>query len=220
MRNAYCRERRDCLRRWEQAQRFPDARIADSARVAPDCRLAEGVAVGEGVCLAASAVGRYTYFAAHSRFLNVTIGSFCSIGPRVLCGMGRHPSRDFVSSYPAFYALETDPGISFVTRQKFSGSAPIRIGHDVWIGARATITDGVTIHSGAIIAAGATVIRDVPAYAIVAGVPAVVKRYRFNPEEIDFLLTLAWWEKDLDWIRRHADAFESIGRLRVEVQPE
>lgn len=52
--------------------------------------------------------------------------------------------------------------------------APIVVGNDVWIGANATITKGVTVGDGAIIAAGAVVTKDVPARTIVGGVPAKV----------------------------------------------
>jgi len=51
---------------------------------------------------------------------------------------------------------------------------PVIIGDDVWIGAAARVLDGVTVGRGAIIGAGAVVTRDVPAYAIAAGVPAKV----------------------------------------------
>lgn len=48
----------------------------------------------------------------------------------------------------------------------------VRIGHHVFIGTRSLILPGVTIGDGAMIGAGSTVTRNVPAYAIVAGVPA------------------------------------------------
>ena len=54
----------------------------------------------------------------------------------------------------------------------------IIIGDDVWIGANVTILKGVTIHSGSVLAAGAVVNKDVPAYAVVGGVPAQVLKYR------------------------------------------
>ena len=55
---------------------------------------------------------------------------------------------------------------------------------DVWIGCNVTILKGVSIHRGAIVAAGSIVIKDVPSYAIVAGNPAKVIKYRFTEDEI------------------------------------
>lgn len=56
--------------------------------------------------------------------------------------------------------------------------AGVCIGDDVWIGAHAVVLPGVRIGSGAVVAAGAVVTKDVPEYAVVAGVPADIKRYR------------------------------------------
>ena len=61
--------------------------------------------------------------------------------------------------------------------------AAIHIGKKVWIGAHATILPGVTIADHAVIAAGAVVTKDVPAGAIVAGVPAKVIKYISGSEE-------------------------------------
>lgn len=67
------------------------------------------------------------------------------------------------------------------------------IGNDVWIGAGAFISSGVRIGDGAVVGARAVVTKDVPPYAIVAGTPARIIRFRFEPEVIGDLLALAWW---------------------------
>jgi hypothetical protein len=67
------------------------------------------------------------------------------------------------------------------------------IGNDVWIGHGAIITAGVDIGNGAVVGAGAVVTKDVPAYAVVIGVPAVVKKYRFKAEIIQALEASEWW---------------------------
>lgn len=63
-----------------------------------------------------------------------------------------------------------------VARRHDTVPAPIRIGEDVWIGAKAVVLAGVTIGDGAVVAAGAVVTKDVPARTVVGGVPAKVIR--------------------------------------------
>lgn len=57
-------------------------------------------------------------------------------------------------------------------------SKPVVIGEDVWIGTHAVILAGITIGNGAVVGAGAVVTKDVPEYAVVAGVPARILHYR------------------------------------------
>ena len=70
------------------------------------------------------------------------------------------------------------------------------------------IMDGVTIGTGAIVAAGAIVTKNIPAYAIVAGVPAVHLRYRFEEEIRNGLLNSKWWEKDEEWLAKNWKLFQ------------
>ena len=85
-----------------------------------------------------------------------------------------------------------------------NNSLPLTIGCDVWIGANAFINCSrvKSIGDGAIIGAGAVLLEDVPPYAVVAGVPAKIKRYRFTPEQIETLLRVRWW----DWQDAEIDA--------------
>ena len=155
-------------------------------------------------------LGDFTYIAESSQLKNTDIGKYCCIGPEVFSGLGKHPTRNFVSSHPIFFSNLKQSQISFVDQSCFEEFLPIKIGNDVWIGARAIILDGVTIGDGAIVAAGAVVSKDVPPYAIVGGVPAKVLRYRFEQGQIDFLNAFRWWDRDVEWLRQNASQFQNI----------
>ncbi|MBC9248515.1 CatB-related O-acetyltransferase [Paracoccus sp. 11-3] len=129
----------------------------------------------------------------------VFIGRFSSIGRRITIGAGHHHMTG-LSTSPAL--SRGTPGSGYTREeaemlgvaQHTQKSLPVEIGCDVWIGDGAVIMPGVKIGHGAVIGANAVVTRDVPAYAIVAGVPAKILRYRF-PEQIrEALLRSEWWE--------------------------
>ena len=81
------------------------------------------------------------------------------------------------------------------------------IGSDVWIGANAVIGRNVVIGDGAVIGAGAVVVEDVEPYTIVAGVPALPLKKRFDDKTIERLLNIRWWEFDESTIKNHFSLF-------------
>jgi acetyltransferase-like isoleucine patch superfamily enzyme len=175
-----------------------------------NCTFGQYNTLYEGAILDHVSLGDYSYVGANNRLSRVTVGKFCCIGPDVVAGLGRHPASDFVSIHPAFYSPSAQAGVTFADRSYYEELGNIVIGNDVWIGARATIVDGVTIADGAIVATGAVVVSDVPAYAVVGGVPAKVLKYRFTPEQISVLLESKWWDRDARWLQKNFDKFHRI----------
>lgn len=128
----------------------------------------------------------------------VNIGSFCSISPGVefITG-GSHPT-DWVSLFP-FRARWDLPG-AYLDGMPYT-KGDIVVGSDVWIGTEALILSGVEIGDGAVVCARSVVTRDVPAFAIVGGVPARIIRYRFDEALRARLLEVAWWKWSDERIR-------------------
>ncbi|MVL38233.1 antibiotic acetyltransferase, partial [Staphylococcus aureus] len=75
------------------------------------------------------------------------------------------------------------------------------IKNDVWIGANVIIMDGLTINTGAVIAAGSVVTKNVGAYEVVGGVPAKVIKKRFDNKTIEKPLESKWLEKTPDKLK-------------------
>ena len=141
---------------------------------------------------------RYTYGLKNIRVrdwkqgTDVKIGSFCSIADNIQIFIGGDHRTDWVTTYP-FGHIHNDifpwHGEGHPTTK-----GNVVIGHDVWIGANATILSGVTIGDGAVVSANSVVVKDVLAYGIVGGNPAKLLKMRFTEDQIERLLNNPWWD--------------------------
>ena len=124
------------------------------------------------------------------RNAHVMIGRYCSIGQQVaFCAGFDHDYRRVTTSPLWIHGIDhNDDGYRVRPRRNH-----ILIGNDVWIGDSARIMGGVIVGNGAVIGAGALVKKNVPPYAIVAGNPAHIIKYRFPPEIIAKLQRIKFW---------------------------
>jgi acetyltransferase-like isoleucine patch superfamily enzyme len=179
-----------------------------------NCKLGKHISVGDNCYLYKATINDYTYLSKDVCVMNTDIGKFCSIAQGVIISGGNHPSNTFVSTSPVFFSPYKQCGTTFSDDTYFREMGHSTIGNDVWIGANAILKDDITIGDGAIVGAGAIVTKDVPPYAIVAGNPAKLIRYRFQPEEIDFLQKFKWWEKDEVWLKKNFKDFHDIATFQ------
>lgn len=149
-------------------------------------------------------IGNYTYgnpkIVSFSETNKLLIGKFCSIADNVTIVLSEH-SLNMVSTYPLKGRLIEKKEVDQVSK------GPVIIENDVQIGTGAIILSNVKISNGAVVGAGSVVTKDVPPYAIVAGTPAKVLRYRFTPEQINKLLKIKWWDWEIQKIRENIDLF-------------
>lgn len=137
----------------------------------------------------ASRLAPYLYPGAPERLV---IGRFCQIahGVRFITASANHAMQGLTTyPFPVF-----DPAGIASYRDSFTGLPDTEIGHDVWIGHGAMILPGARIGCGATIGAGAVVAGEVAPYAIVAGNPARLIRYRLPEATIARMLQIAWWD--------------------------
>lgn len=154
-------------------------------------------------------IGRYSYggLAAYNPRIE-SIGAFCSFASGATA-VWNHPlnmvtQHDFI--YESTICREID-------NQKYTMAdfnKKFVIGNDVWLGANVILTNGVRIGNGVRAAAGSVITKDVPDYAIVAGVPAKIIRFRFTKEQIEKLNKIRWWDWPIEKIRECYDDFLDI----------
>ena len=136
------------------------------------------------------------------------IGNFCMIASDVKFIMnGANHLTDTISSYP--FSLFGNGWQEAMKGKEYPNKGNIVVGNDVWIGYSATIMAGVTIGDGAIIAANATVVKNVEPYTIVGGNPAKIIRKRFSEKHIKLLLEIQWWNWSIEKITENVQLLTS-----------
>ena len=191
----------------EEPAIHPTANIRES-------HLGPWTAVGARTTIAESSMGAYSYVVNDSSIIYSEIGKFCSIAAKTRLNPGNHPMErvalhHFTYRSKGYQLAEEDDQEFFDWRRAHR----VTLGNDVWVGHGAVILPGVRIGTGAAIGAGAVVSKHVPDFAIAAGVPARVIRFRFAEDLRQGLLDLAWW----DWDREKlAAALPDFRKLRLE----
>jgi acetyltransferase-like isoleucine patch superfamily enzyme len=185
----------------EAAHPYPAIRILPGAkiirsRISGPLYLSRYAQLGPDVT-----VGKYSGMNEHSFIARAAMGAFCAIGARTAINPFNHPtdwlsihefqyhptSYDWVDEYSSMERLTRTPDM-FKT---------VTIGNDVWMGHNVNVLSGVNVGDGAVIAAGAVVTKDIPPYAVVAGVPATIRHYRFSESTVARLLRSKWWDLEL-----------------------
>ncbi len=149
-----------------------------------------------------------------------SIGAFCSFANGV--DVVANHEMNCITTAPFVYFGQTDEAqnrvyTDFKDRAWYlDGVSPkpcvakirrITIGNDVWLGKNVIVTNYANIGNGVIVGAGAIITKDVPDYAIVAGVPARIIRYRFTPDQIEMMNKIKWWDWPDETIRDRFDDF-------------
>ena len=178
--------------------------IGDDTTIAR-CKIGNNVAFNRRSYINDSFIGAFSYSGSNTTINFSSIGKFCSLARNVDIGGFDHD----------YYKVTTMPMFRF--KQLFRGENPdvgikrelCKIGNDVWIASGTQILHKVSIGDGAVIGGGAVVTRDVPPYAIVAGVPAKIIKFRFDEKTIEELLNIKWWDwpediilKNIKWMIR------------------
>lgn len=192
------------------AKNLFNPRISVFAIISSNAIVDKTAYIYRGVKAKKSKIGAYSYVAANTDIENAEIGKFCSIADNCRIGMSGH-SLQYISTSPIFTEKRNALQQCWIEKDVFEHKSldeRVVIGNDVWIGSHVLIKGGVHIGNGACVAAGAVVVKDVPPYAIVGGVPARVIRLRYPDEIIEKLEKLQWWNLSKEKLIENISMFQ------------
>lgn len=158
-----------------------------------------------------SSFGDYTYTMDDVTVNYTEIGRFCSIASHVCINPVQHPMNRVTQHHMTYrkvaYGLGSEDDEEIFDWRR---TQRVKIGHDVWIGHGAIIMKDVEIGTGAVIASGSIVTKNVDPFTIVAGVPAKPIKRRFTQEISDSLLEIAWWDWPREKLETHFDELNDV----------
>jgi acetyltransferase-like isoleucine patch superfamily enzyme len=177
-------------------RRFPLSVIYPGVLVDASSEIGKHAVLFSNTRLIGSSMGIYSYVQENTRLFCADVGPYCSIGANVSVGMVNHPVS-MISTSPVFYDNTQPLPRFFVDGVRVAETTPrTSIEADVWVGEGSLIRAGVKLGVGAVIGAGSVVTKDIPPYAIAAGVPCRTIKPRFDVSLCERLLASGWWNLD------------------------
>ena len=201
--------------------RVTDSKLGSGVSIGDDttierCVLGDHVAINRRSYINDSVIGAYSYAGINTTMNFTRLGKYCSLARNVDIGGFDHDYKK-VTTMPLFRFQQ----MKNTAKPATAHDELCEIGNDVWIAAGAQVLHKVKIGDGAIVGGGAVVTKDVPPYAIVAGVPAKIIKYRFDPETISQLLEIRWWdwpehivEENISWLTGEDVNQETLEKMR------
>ena len=180
------------------------------------CTVGNNVAFNRRSYFNDSKIGSFSYAGSNTTMNYSSIGKFCSLARNVDIGGFDHDYHK-VTTMPMFRFKQLSGGGNPEVGEK----ELCEVGNDVWIAAGTQILHKVKVGDGAVIGGGAVVTKNVPPYAIVAGVPAKIIKFRFDERTINDLMDVKWWEwpedvvlQNIEWMIQSDVNSDTIARMR------